>query len=169
MNTALKFGLCLTCLSLPASANQWTVTSGTDTQKSRYASMSIHQDDILLELSCTERGQVNSTLSMTLLTPSLPNLQAHDDAKAKLIFEFTLNDGSSFETYVASHYFDGGPGDQAWVGKLAASPSSIDALAAATSVKVRAPDRTPVLSFSAKGTAKGARAIRDYCGIGLTW
>jgi hypothetical protein len=153
--------------AMSAVAQGWRVKSGTDSRENDYAYMSIKQGGHMLSLSCDSRNKDDSKLQFKLFVPSLPTLFAEDGVEAPLSLKFVLPGGGQVTQIVDTYYFDGGPGDQAWLGKFSTDHASLNSLAAAKEILIVNPEGKTVLSFPAAGTSQGVRQIRQMCRIGL--
>ncbi|MGR3617023.1 MAG: hypothetical protein ACU0BB_13390, partial [Paracoccaceae bacterium] len=65
------------------------------------------------------------------------------------------------------YYYDGGLGDQAWIGDLEINSAFLDAFSKAEHVNILNLENELIYLFHARGAATGARDITRICGIGL--
>jgi hypothetical protein len=153
--------------AMSAVAQEWDVNSGTDSRGNDFAYMSIKLGGHLLSLSCDSRNKDDSNLQFKLFVPSLPTLFAEDGVEAPLSLKFVLPGGGQVTQIVDTYYFDGGPGDQAWLGKFSTDHASLNSIAAAKEILIMNPEGKTVLEFPATKTSLGVKKIRQMCQIGL--
>lgn len=156
----------LLCTSF-VQATEWQTISGENPAGKKFVSMNIQQDKFALEFHCDESDWQDNRLGVKFFGPPLPNLDEEDGATAKLSFLFSRRDGVLYREAWEPYYFNGGPGDQAWLGTINAGKSELDALAAALKLDILNVDAELLYSFETVGTAAGVRAIREVCKLGL--
>ena len=149
-----------------AYANEWRTTAAKDVNGLQHANMRTELHEFALEFSCDGNDWEDNRLRVKFFTTSLPRLYAKDDASARLSLLFTLSGSAVYRERLDVHYFDGGPGDQAWLGSINAGKSGLDALAAARRLDILNPDGEVAYTFGTKGTAIGVAAIRKHCKLG---
>lgn len=95
--------------------------------------------------------------------PALPRLYGTDGQQERLLLSF---DGSSHSREWDVYYYDGGLGDQAWIGMLHITQDTLNALSAAQAVTILNTDQELIYRFPATGTFLGVRRLKDACGLG---
>lgn len=154
-------------LTGPSSASAgWLVSAGISTKGDRYAQIHIQQGDVTLFLVCDQRNLETQDLYFKLFTASMAGLPAQDNDEAVLTLQFQLPGGGTHGEQIPAWYFDGGSGDQAWMGRVQADAAMLDAFGAAGEVSILNPEGTAILRLPASGPAAGAKAIREQCGVG---
>ncbi|MEP2717028.1 hypothetical protein [Pseudophaeobacter sp.] len=166
MKTAL-FALMLLPLTVqPAQAQSW---SGTDWRSPRglhSASISVQKNEFGLAINCDETAQVTRILRLLFSGPALPRLYGRDGQEETLLLSF--DEGAHTREWQV-YYFDGGLGDQAWIGELGSTDEALSALANAQTVSILNTDRELIYVFPAKGTSAGVQLLRETCGLGANW
>ncbi len=151
---------------MKANANEWSTTAGKTARGLAYANMRTEFHEFALEFHCDENDWEDNRLGVKFFAISLPRLYAQADTTARLSLFFTLSGGAVYRERLDAHYFDGGQGDQVWLGTINAGKSELDALAAARSLDILNQDGEVAYSFAAKGASIGVAAIRKHCKLG---
>ncbi|MGJ8527250.1 hypothetical protein [Maritalea sp.] len=150
-----------------AQAEEWRVSSGKNPAGQNYVAMRTKMHEFALEFQCDEHDWQDNRLGVKFIGPALPRLYGEDDETAKLSLLFTMRGGVLYRESWDAYYFDGGLGDQAWLGSINAGKSELDALARATKLEILNPDSEVVYRFGTKGTSAGVAKIREVCKLGL--
>lgn len=149
-----------------AFAQEWQTSSGPNPQGLEAASMFVQKHEFAMEFHCDEHDWEDHRLSVKFIGPALPRLSGEDGDEAKLSLLFTLRDGVLYREVWNAYYFDGGLGDQAWLGNINAGKSEFNALARAMKLDILNQDGELVYSFGTKGTAAGAAVLSQTCRFG---
>ena len=150
-----------------ADANEWTTKFGKDVNGLAFANMRTEMHEFAFEFYCDGNDWEDNRLGVKFFAISLQRLYAQDDADASLSLRFLLSGGTDYQERLDAHYFDGGPGDQAWLGSIKAGKSGLDALAASRRLDILNQDGELAYTFGTKGTAIGVAAIRKHCKLGV--
>ncbi|MBZ0218729.1 MAG: hypothetical protein K8F25_19385 [Fimbriimonadaceae bacterium] len=170
MRDLFRKAMLLAMLSMCASgalAQEWKSTSGTNPQGLESSSMSTQLHEFGMEFYCDEHDSDDNRLGLKFTGPPLPRLYGEDGDTAKLSLLFTRRGGVLYREVWDAYYFDGGAGDQAWLGSINAGKSELDALASALKLDILNQDAELVYSFETKGTAASVAKIREVCKLGL--
>lgn len=100
--------------------------------------------------------------------PAVPRLYGTDGQEETLLLSFNMPDGSARIRKWNVYYFDGGLGDQAWLGELKVGGKMLDAFSGAKDIAILNTDKELIYNFPAKGSAAGAKLMREACGVGQT-
>lgn len=146
-----------------ASAQEWRSNSSKTPRGLEAASMRVQKFEFAMEFHCDEHDWEDHRLGVKFFGPALPRLYGKDGDTAKLSLLFTLRDGVLYREPFDSYYFDGGLGDQAWLGSINAGGSELNALARALKLDILNQDSQVVYSFGTKGTAAGVAVLRQTC------
>ena len=156
--------------SEPDPPREWQILTGTNSAGLDYAKVWIEEPEYRLELCCDTRDESQmfyKQVYFKLFVPSLPDLFAQGDMEANLtLFLWSPGDGI-YEDVISTHYYDGGPRDQAWLGVFPASYSTLNAMAGADTIQLLNPEGKPIFTLPTKEAADGVAAIREQCKIGL--
>mgnify|MGYP000023509874 CR=1 FL=1 len=109
----------------PASAQSWQVVSHDsprDVQSVMQLSSWVQMHEFLLELNCDENSRDAGSVHLMFAGPPLPRLNGQDGQTETLVLEFEQSDLNHYQVNWEVYYFDGGPGDQAWLGYSQESP-----------------------------------------------
>lgn len=155
----------LTVCSGAAQSEEWTAFEGTKPQGLDTASMWVSKHEFGLEFSCDAKDGPKQQLNAKFLGPALPRLYGEDGDTAELSFLFTDRHGARLRIPWEPYYFDGGLGDQAWLGPVRFDQSALDALARAVELEIQNEDRERVYAFGTKGTFAAAAIVRRVCGF----
>ncbi|MEP2986052.1 MAG: hypothetical protein ABJP08_22620 [Roseibium sp.] len=128
--------------------------------------MRTEKHEFAFEFYCDGNDWEDNRLGVKFFAISLPRLYAQDDADASLSLRFLLSGGTDYQEPLDAHYFDGGPGDQAWLGSINAGKFELDALAASRRLDILNQDGELAYTFGTKGTASGVAAIPKHCKLG---
>lgn len=150
-----------------AQAEEWRTHSGTNPRGLESASMSTQLHEFGLQFNCDEHDWQDYRLAVMFSGPPLPRLDGDDGDTAKLTLLFTRKSGEQFREVWEAYYFDGGPGDQAWLGSINAGKPVLDALASAVKLDIVNKNSDLIYSFETIGTAVGVAKFREVCKLGL--
>jgi len=162
MGKAVLIATLVICAS-GASAQEWRSNSSKTPRGLEAASMRVQKFEFAMEFHCDEHDWEDHRLGVKFFGPALPRLYGEDGDTAKLSLLFTLRDGVLYREPFDSYYFDGGLGDQAWLGSINAGASELNALARALKLDILNQDSEVVYSFGTKGTAAGVAVLRQTC------
>lgn len=140
-----------------ADANEWRTTAAKDVNGLQHANMRTELHEFALEFSCDGNDWEDNRLRVKFFTTSLPRLYAKDDASARLSLLFTLSGGAVYRERLDAHYFDGAPGDQAWLGSINAGKDGLDALAASR--------RLDILNQDGEGSVRARGVISSALSV----
>ena len=149
-----------------ALAQSWKVTESRNPMGLHSLSLSVRKHEFALQIGCDESGQETRQLKMMFFGPTLPRLYGTDGQTETLLLHFTQasEPSSTFEWDV--YYFDGGLGDQAWIGDLTVNEHFLREFSKAIDIKILNSDLELIYRFLAKGTGAGVKEIWKVCGIG---
>jgi hypothetical protein len=150
-----------------AHAQEWKTHESTGYKNAKQVSMSGWLHEFGMEFHCDEHDWQDNRLGVKFFGPTLPRLYGKDGDKATLSLLFTRRGGVLYREVFDAYYFDGGLGDQAWLGSINAGKSELDALASALKLDILNQDAELVYSFATKGTAVGVAKIRNICKSGM--
>lgn len=152
-----------------ANAQTWNMHDEVSPQGLHTATLSVQKHEFAFNISCNETAAESGILNLMFFGPALPRLYGTDGQEKTLLLSFNLPDETSFIQKWDAYYFDGGLGDQAWMGEMKASNNMLDAFSAATDISLLNTDQELIYGFPAKNTAAGTKLLRDTCGIGQAW
>ncbi len=156
----------LSCLPFSsAQAQSWESNDWRNPQGLHTLSATVVQDQFALEISCNESGAETNELKLMFLGPPLPDLPGTDGQQETLVVSLKQPDGSTFQIKWPAYYFDGGPGDQAWLGAIQGSPVFTQAFASAQTIELLNERQDVTYSFPAKGTKAASQMFWSVCGI----
>ncbi|WP_375699796.1 hypothetical protein [Pseudophaeobacter sp. TrK17] len=156
----------LSCLPISsAQAQSWESNDWRNPQGLHALSVTVVQDQFALEISCTESAAETNELNLMFLGTPLPELMGTDGQEETLLVSLKQPDGSTFQIKWPAYYFDGGSGDQAWLGAIQGSSVFIQAFASAQTVELLNEDQAVAYSFPAKGTQAASQMFWSVCGI----
>lgn len=159
----LGFLICTTMS--PALANTWEFREGRSPKGLHQMSMWVTMHEFGLTINCDESGWDTSKVRLMFFGPPLPRLNGEDGQTESFILQFRQSDLDHYSKSWNVYYYDGGPGDQAWIGDLEVDEEFISALASATSIEISNTDLELIYEFPGKGTSVGANEIEKVCGI----
>lgn len=152
-----------------ADAQVWSGTEERSQQGLHTATLFVQMHEFALQITCNETAAENGRLDLMFVGPALPRLYGTDGQEETMLLSFGMFDGSTVTRGWNAYYYDGGLGDQAWLGGLMADGAMLDAFAAAREVALLNTDKELIYVFPAKGTAAGAKLLRQTCGVGQAW
>lgn len=161
--------LALAALTASASATQveeWRTFTGTDSNGVKFVSVKAQKFEFSMEFRCDEHDWQDHRLWVKFLGPSLPRLYGEADATARLSLLFTRHGGVLYREAWDAYFENEGPDQPGWQGSINAGKSELEALASAHKIEILDSEALSIYSFSAKGTAAGAGAIRKHCRLG---
>lgn len=150
-----------------AQAQEWKVHESIGYKDTKQVSITSRLHEFAMEFYCDEHDWQDNRLGVKFFGPTLPRLYGQDGDTAKLSLLFTRRGGVLYREVFEAYYYDGGLGDQAWLGSINAGKSELDALASAVKLDILNKEAELVYSFSTKGTAAGVAKIRALCKVGL--
>lgn len=127
--------------------------------------MVIQKHEFALQVGCDETAQKSRQLHLQFFGPALPRLYGEDGQTETLMVHLTAPSTPPHIKNWEVYYFDGGLGDQAWIGKLAADDAFLHALAGASDIELRNLEQELIYSFPANGTSAGVSKMQRICGI----
>lgn len=149
-----------------ANAQSWRVNDGVSPLGVRTATLFVQKHEFAFRITCNETAAESGMLNLMFFGPTLPRLYGTDGQEKTLLLSFNMPDDTSLIQKWDAYYFDGGLGDQAWIGGVKASNRMLNAFSAATDISLLNTDHELIYVFPAKGTAAGTKQLRDTCGIG---
>lgn len=164
--TALLALLILPLAGKSALSQTWTGSDWRSPQGLHSATIAVQKHEFGLQISCNESAQESRVLRLQFSGPALPRLHGIDGQKETLALSF--DDGAHTREWQV-YYFDGGLGDQAWIGELQSTGETLAALSNAHTISILNLDKELIYLFPAKGTSKGVQLLRDTCGLGEPW
>ncbi|WIY24474.1 hypothetical protein [Parasedimentitalea psychrophila] len=164
----------LACLSLTAVlgtgsaafAQSWMATDSRNPMGLHSLSLSVQKHEFALQIGCDESGQETRQLKMMFFGPALPRLYGTDGQTETLLLHFTQASEPSYTIEWDVYYFDGGLGDQAWIGDLTVNAHFLREFSQAIDIEILNSDLELIYRFPAKGSSMGANEIWQVCGIG---
>jgi hypothetical protein len=153
----------LTVCASGTHAQEWKSSKGKNYQDLDTASMWVSKHEFGLEFSCDANDGPKRQLKAKFLGPALPRLYGEDGDTAKLSFLFTLRGGVLIREAWEPYYFDGGLGDQAWLGPVRFGETELNALARAQKLDILNQDGELVYEFGTKGTSAAIAKLRQAC------
>ncbi len=144
-------------------AEEWQSSTGKNPRNIESASMWISKQEFGFEFFCSANDREDRLLGVKFLGPALPRLYGKDGDTAKLSLLLTLQGGVLHREAWEAYYFDGGLGDQAWLGSIHAGETELNAVARALKFDILNEDGEIVYTFGTSGTAVGIVQIRQTC------
>jgi hypothetical protein len=170
MHNAIYKAIVASCIAVYCSsvvAQEWQTGKSKTYQGLDATSMWVSKHEFGLDFYCDESNGQDQRLSVKFLGPVLPRLYGEDGDTAKLSLLFTLRGGVLHREAWPAYYFDGGPGDQAWLGSIHAGTAELNALSRALKLEILNQDGESVYSFPTKGTSVGVTKIHRVCRLGV--
>lgn len=133
------------------------------------ATLIVQMHEFSFQISCDESAAESGMLNLMFFGPALPRLYGTDGQEETLLLSFNASDGTSVIREWDAYYFDGGLGDQAWLGGVKADNKMLVAFSEASEVALLNKERELVYRFPAQGTAAGTRLLQATCGVGQQW
>ena len=152
-----------------ANAQSWQGHDEMSPQGLHSATLTVQKHEFALSISCNETAAETSILNLMFFGPSLPRLYGTDGQEETLLISFNRPNDTSLIRKWEVYYYDGGLGDQAWMGKLEADNQMLDAFSGAQDISLLNTDRELIYEFPAKGTSAGTALLRQTCGVAQTW
>lgn len=161
-------GACLAVVvcSSTTIAQSWSGNDFVSPMGLHIGSISVQKHEFGLQISCTKSDQKNLKLSFMFAGPALPRLYGTDGQEKTLLLSFDVPGSNAFIRKWDAYYFDGGLGDQAWLGDVKSDDKMLDAFSSAKTVSILNMDEELIYRFPAKGTAAGTKLLRDTCAPG---
>lgn len=150
----------------PALSQAWTGSAWRSPQGLHSASIVVQKHEFGLQIDCDESAQESRALRLQFSGPALPRLYGSDGQETTLLLSF--DDGAHRREWQV-YFFDGGLGDQAWIGELLSTDETLAALSNARSVSILNLEEELIYLFPAEGTSEGVQLLRETCGLGTTW
>lgn len=162
---------CMSSAAVLASANiafsqVWKAHESRTPQGLHALSLLVQQHEFALQLTCDETGQETDRMKVMFFGPTLPRLYGTDGQTETLLLHFGQAAEATKPFVWKVHYFDGGVGDQAWIGDIAVTERFLQEFSKAADIDILNSDLDLVYRFPAKGTALGVDDIRQVCGVG---
>mgnify|MGYP000173506354 CR=1 FL=1 len=160
----------LSSAAVLASANTalsqaWVANESRTPQGLHALTLSVQQHEFALQMSCDESGQETGQLKIMFFGPSLPRLYGTDGQTETLLLHFGQVAKTTSPFVWEAYYFDGGAGDQAWIGDITAPTGFLHEFSEASEIDILNSDLDLIYRFPAKGTALGVNDIWKVCGI----
>jgi hypothetical protein len=170
----LRTSFFCTCLAFvffgfAASAQSWVGKDWRSPLGLHTASIAVKKHEFALQITCNEAAQESLKLSLVFSGPALPRLYGTDGQEETLLLSFDASESTSIMREWNAHYFDGGIGDQAWLGDTESDNEMLDAFSRAKTISILNVDKELIYRFPAKGTSAGTKLLRDTCGLGSSW
>ncbi len=146
-----------------AQSEEWKSFEGKNPRGLDTASMWVSKHEFVLEFSCDAKDGPKQQLNAKFLGPALPRLYGEDGDTANLSFLLTDRHGARLRILWDPYYFDGGLGDQAWLGPVRFDQTALDALARAVELEIQNEERNRVYAFGTTGTFSAAAIVRHAC------
>lgn len=146
------------------SGNDWMSPMGLHT-----ASISVQKHEFSLQISCDESAQENLKLSFMFAGPALPRLYGTDGQEETLLLSFVMPGSPALNRRWNAYYYDGGLGDQAWLGDVKSDEKLLVAFSRAQTISILNMNEELIYRFPAKGTSVATKLLRDTCGLGQKW
>lgn len=153
----------LTMCATGAQADSWQSSTSKNPQGYNSGSMWVTKHEFALVFECDARDGPKNKLGVKFYGPALPRLSGQDGDTAKLSLLFTLRGGVLIRDAWEPYFFDGGPGDQAWLGSIRAGNTELNALSRALKLDILNKDGELVYRFGTKGTSKAVAKLRQAC------
>ncbi len=153
----------LTMYATGAQADSWQSSTSKNPQGYNSGSMWVTKHEFALVFECDARDGPKNKLGVKFHGPALPRLYGKDGDTAKLSLLFTLRGGVLVRDAWEPYFFDGGPGDQAWLGSIRAGETELNALSRALKLDILNKDGDLVYTFGTKGTSKAVAKLRQAC------
>lgn len=144
-------------------AETWKSSQGINPQGLSAGSMHVEMHEFALIVECNEETGTRNQFKMMFFGPGLPRLFGEDGQEEKLSILFILGSGVLVRQAWQAYYFDGGPGDQAWIGNIQLSEFDINAFARASNVQILNVDGDLVYEFGANGTSAAIKSLKGAC------
>lgn len=144
-------------------AEEWAASTGKNPRNIESATMWISKYEFGFEFFCSANDSEDGLLGAKFFGPALPRLYGQDGDTAKLSLLMTMHGGVLHREEWDAYYFDGGLGDQAWLGPIHAGEAELNAIARALKFDILNEQGELVYSFGTKGTAAGIAQIRQTC------
>jgi hypothetical protein len=149
-----------------AFAQSWKTTESRNPMGLPSLALSVQRHEFALPIVGDESGQETRQLKMMFFGPTLPRLYGTDGQTETLLLHFTQASEVSHTFEWDVYYFDGGLGDQAWIGDLTVNEHFLHEFAQAIDIEILNSDLELIYRFPAKGTGVGVKEIWQICGIG---
>lgn len=149
-----------------ALAQSWNAIESRNPMGLHSLSLSVQKHEFALQIGCDESGQETRQLKMMFFGPTLPRLYGTDGQTETLLLHFTQASEPSYTFEWDVYYFDGGLGDQAWIGDLTVNEHFLYEFSQAIDIDILNSDLELIYRFPAKGTGAGVKNIWQVCGIG---
>lgn len=146
-------------------AQAWQATASRSPQGLHSLSLVVQQHEFALQISCDESGYETHQLKMIFFGPALPRLYGTDGQTETLLLHFTQGSAPSDIFEWGAYYYDGGLGDQAWIGDLTVNERFLREFSKAKHIDILNSELELIYRFPAKGTASGVSEIWQVCGI----
>ena len=147
-------------------AEEWQTTTSRDPKDVKFVSVKAEKFEFSMEFRCDEHDWQDQRLWVKFLGPSLPRLYGEAGATAELSLLFRRHGGVLYREAWDAYFENKEPDQPGWQGSIIAGKSELEALASAQTLEILDSEALRIYSFSAKGTAAGAAAIRKHCKLG---
>jgi hypothetical protein len=158
--------LAVAMCSTPVDAQSWQTTDEVTHSGRHSVNLVVQKHEFSFHITCDDTAEKNGQLAMMFAGPALPRLYGTDGQEETLILSFDTPDKISYTEEWSVYYYDGGLGDQAWLGGLQVNKKMLDAFSGAQEFAILNMDMEQIYRFPAKGTAVGVARILNICWLG---